>query len=109
MPELEASTAAQIEDFLKQHGGVAVVDCYADWCGPCKHIAPYVHKKSNETGIALVKVNVDTAPDLAGTYNVQAMPTFLVIKGTHKNVIGNFLGGSQQKVDQAYNLALQNK
>lgn len=46
MPEIEATKASEVESFLKQYGGIAVVDCYADWCGPCKRIAPYVHKKA---------------------------------------------------------------
>ena len=108
MAELEAANAGAIETFLKQHG-IAVVDCYADWCGPCKHIAPYVHQKSKQTGIALVKVNVDTAPELASTYKIQAMPTFLVIKGTHNNVIGNIVGGGQGNVDKIFDLAIKNK
>jgi thioredoxin 1 len=56
-----------------------VVDFYADWCGPCKKIAPYVHKKTQEFGLALAKVNVDNAPDVSAEYKIQAMPTFQVL------------------------------
>lgn len=49
---------------MKSHGGVAVVDFHATWCGPCVRIAPYVHTKSNQTGILCVRVDVDQAPQL---------------------------------------------
>ena len=61
MPEIDAINSAQVQDFLDKNGGIAVVDCHATGCGPCKNIAPYVHDKSGSTGIALVKVDVDQA------------------------------------------------
>lgn len=87
MAEIEATTSAQVQEFLDKNGGIAVVDCYATWCGPCKAIAPYVHKKANETGIGLVKVDVDKSPELSSAYGIQAMPTFKVIKGKWNNII----------------------
>jgi thiol-disulfide isomerase/thioredoxin len=46
MTHLDCTTSAQVQDALNKHGGVAVVDCHATWCGPCKQIAPYVQKKN---------------------------------------------------------------
>ena len=109
MAHIDATTKEQVQNFLNANGGIAVIDCHATWCGPCKHIAPYVMKKNQETGIALIKVDVDQAPDLSATYKIQAMPTFLVVKGQWDNVILNVVGGGQGNVDKAYNHAQSHK
>src|SRR5688572_22393644 len=59
-----------------------LVDFYADWCGPCKAMAPVVDELANEfEGQAnVVKVDVDTSPDLAVRYGVQSIPTFIVVR-----------------------------
>ncbi|HEX72262.1 MAG TPA: thioredoxin [Candidatus Hydrogenedentes bacterium] len=62
--------------------GVTLVDFWAEWCGPCRMIAPVVDEIAAEyAGKAKVgKVNVDEEPDLATQFNVQSIPTLLVIK-----------------------------
>lgn len=54
-----AVTSEQVQNFLDANGGIAVVDCFATWCGPCKAIAPYVHDKNASTNIPLITVDVD--------------------------------------------------
>lgn len=59
-----------------------LVDFYADWCGPCKMLAPLVEELSNESdAFEVVKLNVDDAPDLAARYGVMSIPTLIVFKG----------------------------
>ncbi len=61
-----------------------VVDFYADWCGPCKKLAPTIQSlaKEYEGRISFVKVNVDRARQLAARYGVQSIPTvILFVKG----------------------------
>ncbi|MCJ1330789.1 hypothetical protein MMC10_007476 [Thelotrema lepadinum] len=74
---------SQLDTILKSHNYV-VADFYADWCGPCKQIAPLVQKLANENSsrgkLAFVKVNVDNQQDVAKKYGVSAMPTFLVFR-----------------------------
>jgi thioredoxin 1 len=56
-----------------------LVDFYADWCGPCKMLAPVLNDVARETSDAkVVKVNVDHAPELAGRYGISGIPTLLV-------------------------------
>lgn len=59
-----------------------LVDFYADWCGPCKMMAPVVEKLEQElAGQAKVcKINVDEAGDIASDYGVMSIPTFIVFK-----------------------------
>ena len=59
-----------------------LVDFYADWCGPCKMMAPIIEEIANELqGKAKVgKINVDENQDLAMEYNVMSIPTIIIFK-----------------------------
>lgn len=87
---------------------VVLIDFFATWCGPCIAIAPYVHKKCSEEHVALAKVNVDLAEDVATKYNIQAMPTFIVID-SKGNELHKVTGGSQTNVDKLVSFALTHK
>jgi len=69
-----------------------VVDFWAEWCGPCKAIAPILGELSSELGgrVTIAKVNVDDNPDLAMRYNVMSIPTLLVFDGgeVQKRLVG---------------------
>ncbi|VDM50336.1 unnamed protein product [Toxocara canis] len=59
-----------------------LVDFYADWCGPCKMLAPRIEAKviGRHGLLSLAKVNVDYAADLAMDYEVRAVPTVIAFK-----------------------------
>lgn len=58
-----------------------LVDFYADWCGPCKMIAPIIEEIANErTDITVGKINVDENPELAMKYGVVSIPTVIIFK-----------------------------
>lgn len=59
-----------------------IVDFWAEWCGPCKMIAPVLEDIANEQGakLAVTKLNVDENPDTARKYEVLSIPTLLVFQ-----------------------------
>jgi thioredoxin 1 len=60
-----------------------LVDFWAEWCGPCKMIAPVLDELADELGdtAKIGKVNIDDSQDLAAQYGIRAIPTLLVFKG----------------------------
>ena len=88
--ELEMSSK-NFKEILDSNEKV-LVDFYADWCGPCKMMAPVVEELAEElNGVAKVgKVNVDNNQDLAMQFNVMSIPTFIVFK--NGEVVKRFVG-----------------
>ena len=67
-------------DVIKE--GVALVDFWAPWCGPCRMIAPIIEELANdyEGKAKICKVNTDEAQDLAVRFGVRSIPTILFFK-----------------------------
>ena len=67
----------------------ALVDFYADWCGPCKYVAPELEKASakiNELGVNVYKVNVDDCNDFSMKNKISYIPTLILFAdGTEKD------------------------
>ena len=60
---------------------ITLIDFYADWCGPCKALAPIIDDiAKNEAHITVGKVNVEEERDLATKYGVRSIPTMIVFK-----------------------------
>ncbi len=72
----EESSANEIAD------GLVLVDFYADWCGPCKMIAPVLDELAQEVEktAKVVKVNVDHCKEVAAEYQVMSIPTLILFK-----------------------------
>lgn len=67
-----------------------VLDCYADWCAPCKKLEPILKEQvmALEGKVKMVKLNIDSFPSLSSGLNIRSIPAvFLIYKG---NVIDSF-------------------
>jgi thioredoxin 1 len=73
---IQKLTESDFDAFTKQEGRLVVVDFYADWCGPCKELAPVLETLAVEYGdrVAMGKVNVDECKELAGRLEVKGIP-----------------------------------
>ena len=61
--------------------GLVLVDFYADWCGPCKMLSPILEEINDEDeNVKIIKVNIDDSRFLAKYYQIQSIPTLILLK-----------------------------
>lgn len=66
---------------VEEYVGLIIIDLYADWCGPCKMLAPIIEELEREyEGVKFCKVNVDEQPELAGVFRVESIPMLAFVK-----------------------------
>ena len=60
----------------------ALVDFWAEWCGPCKMIAPFIDEAASEYAdkLSVVKLNVDESPNIAAKFGIRSIPTLMLFK-----------------------------
>ena len=81
-------------DQLIKEDKLIFVDMFATWCGPCQMMSPIIDEIDKEyrhdDRVELVKVDIDENPDIAASFNVMSVPTFLFIKNekTQESIVG---------------------
>lgn len=92
---VEQVTKQNFKEVVLDAQEMVLVDFYADWCGPCKMLAPFVRQIAEEhPEIKVCKVNVDDEADLALEYKVKMIPTLVVFRNGE---VLNQLVGVQSK------------
>ena len=82
MAEISDVTDATFESEVLKSATPVLVDFWAEWCAPCKAIAPIVKEIADDNGdkIKVVKMNIDESPQTPGTYGIRSIPTILMFK-----------------------------
>ena len=91
-------TDDNFQDVALKEGNVAVVDFWAEWCGPCRMITPIIEEMATEYDgrVTVGKVNVDHNPGVSMKYGVRSIPTVLFIK--NGEVVDKQVGATSKAV-----------
>ena len=92
-PRFVTVNSANYATAVKQGQGLVIVDLWAEWCAPCRAIAPKLAELKDEYGdrLTIAKVNVDDSPEIAAEHRVASIPTLLFFKGGQvvDSLVGN--------------------
>ncbi len=85
-------------DQFVESNGIAIIDCWAPWCGPCRRMGPIIEELSTELAgkVGIAKLNTDENQGIATRFQINAIPTLLVFKD---KVLVDSLVGLRPKED----------
>lgn len=83
-------TDANFDELVMKSNKPVMVDFWAEWCGPCKMVAPVLQELADEANVELIKVNVDEQQDLATEFGITSIPVIMVVENGKilKQIIG---------------------
>ncbi len=91
MATVKVTDASFADDVLLSEKPV-IVDFWAEWCGPCRMVAPILEEISNKHGdkVTIAKLDIDANPEIAQQYQILSIPTMLVFQGGKpvKQIVG---------------------
>jgi thioredoxin 1 len=95
-------TDSNFEQEIEKHDGVAVVDFWATWCGPCRAIAPMLDKLASEYKgkVKVTKLDVDANQRTAMKFNVRSIPMVLFFKGG--KVVDQVVGAIPKEIEAKF-------
>jgi thioredoxin 1 len=98
MAELAEVTDQSFEAEILNSDKPAIIDFWAEWCAPCRAIAPIIKELAAEYGdqVKIVKMDVDSNPNTAGQYGIRAIPSVLAFQGGQ---VVEQLQGARPKAD----------
>ncbi len=92
-------TEQNFDEALVANQGLMMLDFWAEWCGPCRAIAPVLEELASKGRVTLMKVNVDENPGLVARYGIRSIPTILFVK--EGEVVDRVVGAAPKAVLQA--------
>ena len=103
-------TDSNFQSEVLDSGQVTVVDFWAQWCGPCRAIAPIIEELADEYAgtVQVGKVDVDTNQELAMQYSIRSIPTILILKNgdvVEKHVGAITKNALQSKIEKHISVA----
>jgi thioredoxin 1 len=95
-------TEGTFENAVVQVANPVLVDFYAQWCGPCKMLAPVLEQLAGEMGdrVKFAKLDVDEAPGLAARFGITGVPTLMLFRGG--KVVDQMVGAASPRALKAW-------